>query len=722
MPNPSQQKLPKEDRKTHIVALDGGLNTQLSALLLGSEKLNGLAIRLVNMESNKGYRRIKGFSAFEDLKNLEGSTKICGIKVHNEAVFLAKLCQNNSLFYTEQFDNAVWSKTSGTVTANVTISPFSTAVADLFADNTSVTQHVLFQSITKTASALPYVGSVFVKKAGITAVHLSLDDSAGNGISGVFDISSGAFITSAAAFGTGFSAINITAGITTYGNNWYRIHVGGTTNTATSLRLAISTYNGALSYAGTGTGLFVFGAKIEQASSLGFYTKSSTPLLTGTRYDIFRRTVSSFMWTRLTDESLAISSPYNVRGIDYNFTGTETLTFTDGTNDARKWNGTTLTSFAAGSNTGPKYATVFRNRLVLAGFSNNPHIAAVSVPNEDSNYSGSLGAIDLNFGASITGIKAFRQQLYMFGVTRIKTVTGTTRDNFVIDDVSTEMGCTAPDSLMEIGGDVYFWSTDGIRPLSATSTYGDVNLGTISIPIRPTLINSLQSDQYDTRELKAVLVRDKSQARYFFSKSTANSDDDVPGVMFSQVVGNTQTSEKQPANWEFSEILGINPACCASGYIGGKEYVMHGGFDGVPYRQESGTTFGGRNIITVYQSPHMDLSDPMIRKTLHELKLYLDAYADTEIVVSVIYDYGIVEEAQPANYPFTIDYASARYNDATSLYDDDDTRYSVNTSPVQVSNVEGSGKTVSIRVVCIDAASSYSLNGIAIDYNLEGRE
>ena len=721
MPNPGTPQ--KEDRQTHTVALMGGLNTITSSLLLGSEKMNGYAIRLINMEPFKGYKRLAGFEQFKDLVNLEGSTRVCGIAVHNSQVFVSKIVQVNALAYSEEIDNAAWTKSGGTVSADATTSPFTTTVADFFYESAASVEHFLSQTITKTASTLPYVGSIFVKAAGTrNRVKLTLDDGGSNGISAVYDLSAAAFITSVATFGTGFSAISLVSGATSYGSGWYRVHVGDVTNNSASLRLKASLYTTSDVYLGDGaSGMYFFGGKIENASTVGAYTKTSTAVLTGTRYDTFRRSLTDTMWNRITDESLSIATTGKVRLTEYNFLGTETITFTDGTNDARRWDGTTLTAVTAGSNTGPKYATTYRNRLVLSGFSNYPNLVSVSVPNDDTNYSGAAGAIDLNFGGVVTAVRAFRQKMFMFGETRIKTLIGTNRDDFIIDDVSGEMGCTAPDSLVEIGGDLYYWSTDGIRPISATADYGDVNLGTISVPIRPTLVNALESDQYDTRDLVSVVVRNKSQVRYFFSKSDAASDDDVPGLLFSL---NSTGVDNNPdnAHWEFAELIGINPSCCASGYIGGKEYVMHGGFDGIPYRQETGTTFGTRNILTVYQSPHMDIGDPEIRKTLHKLRLYLDILSDTTLYVSVIYDYGTEESSQPANYQLNVDYNSAIYNDSQSIYDNADTLYSQNTSPVQLSLIEGSGKTISLRVVCIDAGSEYNVHGLTLDYAIEGRE
>ena len=47
---------------------------------------------------------------------------------------------------------------------------------------------------------------------------------------------------------------------------------------------------------------------------------------------------------------------------------------------------------------------------------------------------------------------------------------------FVIDQVTTNVGCIARDSVLEIGGDLMFLAPDGFRPVSGTSRIGDVEL------------------------------------------------------------------------------------------------------------------------------------------------------------------------------------------------------------------------------------------------------
>ena len=179
----------------------------------------------------------------------------------------------NLLTYTEQFDNAAWSKVRATVAANAITAPDGTGTADQLAGTAVAGTHCAIQIITKAASALIYSALVYVKQAQLTKGELRFSDQAGNGVRCTFDLAAGTVAT-AVAYGTGFT-VGASA-ITALPNGWYRVSLSGTTNTATTLghEVYLADASGNVSYTGDGTsGIFVWGAQLETGSTATAYQK-----------------------------------------------------------------------------------------------------------------------------------------------------------------------------------------------------------------------------------------------------------------------------------------------------------------------------------------------------------------------------------------------------------------------------------------------------------------
>ncbi len=137
------------------------------------------------------------------------------------------------------------------------------------------------------------------------------------------------------------------------------------------------------------------------------------------------------------------------------------------------------------------------------------------------------------------------------------------------------MGCVATDSIIEIGGDVFFLSQDGYRPISGTNKIGDVNLESISRNVQSIFTEVVLKEDLDL--LSAVVVREKSQFRILY-----------PVGDFTGLLAGIR-STPQGNSFEFGQIVGLEATCSDSGYIGQFEYVLHGDTNGKVHRQETGT-------------------------------------------------------------------------------------------------------------------------------------
>tara|TARA_R110000868_G_C10926086_1_gene766037 strand:- start:292 stop:1830 length:1539 start_codon:yes stop_codon:yes gene_type:complete len=380
--------------------------------------------------------------------------------------------------------------------------------------------------------------------------------------------------------------------------------------------------------------------------------------------------------------------------------GSPKVILTDGVNPAAVYDGTTYTQItAATAPNNPKYSSAFQNQLFLAGDSTDPQNVYFSSPLAESDFLPANGAGVINVGFDVVQIKPFRDALYIFGINNIKKLTGNNIANFVLENVTSDLGCMASDSVIELGGDLLFLSQDGFRPISGTSKIGDVNIETISKDIQ-SIFTEIVFD-VDLEGLSAVVIKQKSQFRLFFA--AADSQGIIGGIRQGQ----------DGLGFEFGQLLGIEATCAASGYIGQYEYVIHGDISGKVHRQEVGFSFNAEPIFSLYQTPYLHMEDPEIRKIFYNVSTYLRAEGDNELILSIVYDYEDYDTLSPSNYTLTTTGAAAYYNesfyDGTSIFDG-------NPSPVQRTNISGSGKSVSFKYVTNDTNASHSIQGIVVTY------
>ena len=394
-----------------------------------------------------------------------------------------------------------------------------------------------------------------------------------------------------------------------------------------------------------------------------------------------------------------------VRFRDYNWSG-EVLLLTDGINPAATYDGTTYTQIThANAPSQPAYAEEYSSHIFLAGDSSEPSNLYFSAPLNATDFSPANGAGVINVGFKITTIKKFRNTLFIFGSNNIKRLVGTNIADFVLESVTSNMGCVAPDSVVEFGGDLLFLGPDGIRPISATDRIGDVELASVSKEIQDIFDNYYLSET--VTDVSIVVIRKKSQFRFFFKNDSSLS-----------LIGAIRKSQNKQSIFEYSQLIGIEANCVASGYIGQFEYIIHGDGLGKVHRQERGQSFDGDSIFSLYQTPYFYMEDPEIRKIVHKVDTYLKSKGTTEVFVGVYYDYDDVYSLNPTTYSFSTEGAAAIYG--TAIYDSGDI-YDGNPSPKALTNVSGSGKSVSVSYVTNNTNASHTIQAISMTYALADR-
>jgi hypothetical protein len=382
------------------------------------------------------------------------------------------------------------------------------------------------------------------------------------------------------------------------------------------------------------------------------------------------------------------------------------MLLTDGHNPAATYDGTTYTQIThANAPNSPKFAEEFASHIFLAGDTTDPYNLYFSAPLDATDFSPANGSGVINVGYSITAIKKFRNELFIFGSNSIKKLVGTNLADFQLQSVTSNLGCVAPDSVVEFGGDLLFLGPDGIRPISGTDRIGDVELAPVSKEIQDIFDNYYLSEQIT--DVSIVVIRKKSQFRFFFKNESSLS-----------LIGAIRKSANKQSMFEYSQLIGIEANCVASGYIGQFEHVIHGDNSGKVYRQERGQSFAGEDIFSLYQTPYYYMEDPEIRKNIYSVNTYLRSEGTTEVFVGVSYDYDDVNTNNPNTYDFSTQGAAALYG--TAIYDAGDI-YDGNPSPKKLTNVSGSGNSVSISYVTNNQSASHTIQAITITYGTADR-
>jgi len=396
--------------------------------------------------------------------------------------------------------------------------------------------------------------------------------------------------------------------------------------------------------------------------------------------------------------------------------GTPKIVLTDGINPAATYDGTNyiqitdaiaLNPVVSGdpqdAPTDPTIAAEFQNHLFLAGDPAEVSNLYFSAPTAETDYSPANGAGVINVGFEIVAIKKFRNVLYIFGNNNIKRLVGENAANFRLETVTSNLGCLATDSVVELGGDLLFLAPDGIRPIGGTNKIGDVNLETISKSIQSTINNLITSQELSG--LSAVIVRAKSQFRYFFNvEGTAG----LLGAL---------REYKGNYSFEFGQVAGIVCTCADSGYIGTKEFVIHGDSAGKVFQQETSNAFDTTNILSVYKTPFIYMDNPEQRKNYYSVSTYMSSEGINNILLGVTYDYEGTSVLNPENLVIDLSSPASFYDSGTNIavYDTTDI-YDGNPSPVESSSFSGSGKSVSFRYVTDDTNPSHSIQGYSITY------
>jgi len=419
---------------------------------------------------------------------------------------------------------------------------------------------------------------------------------------------------------------------------------------------------------------------------------------------IFSGTAGGSSWTE-RDTGRTSAGKYSFER--YNFDGNSKLIVVDGANAPTFFNmAMSATDVSNSDVAGAKFVTAFKSHMFYAGKSTTPQTLVFSQPFDEDAFGSGSGSIKVD--DTITGLKVFRENLFIFCENRIFKLSGSTSSDFAISAVTRDIGCINGDTIQEFAGDLIFLGPDGLRTVAGTARIGDVELGTISSNVQSIFDDNLSS----ASQFESVVIPDRTQYRIFFTKDTVaqNSTKGVACVLKGQA-------------FEFSELRGIRPACTDGFVKSGDVIILHGDYsNGYIYRQESGNTFDGTAINAKYRSPDMTFGDAGIRKHMQRVIINYAPESTIDADLFLRYDYEAKDSARPAAYELDSSdiaavYGVTSYGSSSSSFG----TYGGASQPLVRQAVEGSGFAVALRVNDGGETAPYSLKGFQLEYQLGAR-
>jgi hypothetical protein len=422
---------------------------------------------------------------------------------------------------------------------------------------------------------------------------------------------------------------------------------------------------------------------------------------------IFSATPGGSSWTE-RDSGRTNAGTYTFER--FNFDNNDKLIVADGTNPPAVFlSDFTKTTVSQSTVSGAKFVSAFKNHMFYAGMSGTPQELVFSVGFDEDSFStsGSLPAGSVKVDDTITGLKAFRDNLFIFCENRIFQLTGSSSSDFAVKPVTRNIGCINGQTIQEFAGDLIFLGPDGLRTIAGTARIGDVELGTISSNVQSLFDLNLAN----AAKFTSIVIPDKTQYRIFFTK--ANVGENLTEGVICVLKGQ---------NFEFSEIRGVRPTATDTFIDQGNVISVHGSGDGFVYRQEQGSDFDGTAINARYRSPDLTLNDPGIRKNMQRVIVNFSPESSIDADLFIRYDYEAKESARPAAYPLDSADVAAIYGTSTyGLTSTTKGTYGGSSQPLFRQPVEGSGFAVALRVNDGGVTAPYSLKGFQLEYQLGAR-
>jgi hypothetical protein len=213
------------------------------------------------------------------------------------ALTYTKTQAHNLCLQSQTLDNASWTNSETTETANSTVAPDGTTTGDTLTASAGAGFHDLSQVVSAISGAT-YTASLYAKAGTHRYLALEPNDAAAHGVGILVDLQTGTILSSAISVGGGYTLVS--SSITGVGNSWYRIAITYTHNAEANTKFHIqirqnssdTTWTPNWNAAGTET-VILWGAQLELASTVGKYVATTAAAVYESRYELPREWDSS---------------------------------------------------------------------------------------------------------------------------------------------------------------------------------------------------------------------------------------------------------------------------------------------------------------------------------------------------------------------------------------------------------------------------------------------
>lgn len=581
--------------------LNGGLISNMSRLQQGL-KASGSARRLINFEPSVkgGYRRINGFNKYtSSYIPTYGSPVVQGSSQSGTSLVIA---------------NIFVSITNGSTFQIAGVSGTYTVASSSFSNTNKETT----LTITPTLASSPAdkASITFSNKTSKTeGLHFFVDTA--NNVSTTLVYRDGNLYSS-----TGSTFTNQT--VPNYGST--NVKTSGQSGTT----LIVQGFTSDTDVARVGDTFTIAG--VEKV-----YTVLSAPSISSGHgsISIYPALASSPADTAtVTFIGRSMAGGTKARFINFNYDGTERTVMVDSTNYPITWgtNEGLKVLDSSSSVLGSEVVAAFKDHLFFGKGSN----LVFSAPFLQNDFTPANGAGSIRLPSRITGLITFRDKLIIFTNSSIHQLTGTASSSFQLAEISEDLGCSEPDTIQEVGGDIMFLARDGLRFLGATARIGDFNLSVASRNIQDNITEFTTS----YADVVSLTIRSKSQYR-IMGFASGQIDSVAEGYI------GTQFADQDASSFSWAQTKGIKAYRTASATSGSSEVILFVGETGYIYRLETGNTFDGSVISASFFTPFMSINDPKVRKTLFKATTYYDPEGNVDGNLTFKYDFQRPNVIQP---------------------------------------------------------------------------
>lgn len=771
---------------TFPVEMRGGLISNMSLLQQGTNAIGSASI-LENFEVNKegGYSKIRGFEKFTT-SEVPGDGDVLGVKAISSSTAIAARKIDAAAVtafqtVTADVNGAISSATAlvldrirthnGQAGTNITGSG-SSATFDVTRTDTTYsavvnaagTGYAIGNTIkilgtalggTTTTNDLTLTVATIV---GVTHTNPAQSGYSGSGSSATFNITrnGGTYTVAISAAGSGFSASETIKVVGT--------ELGGAT-TANDATITITTVDGSggitgatiagtaaanptgpiatVTAAGTGAslgtievGMTVTGSgisgdvEVSAITDQNNITLSSAQSLSDNTTLTFGKLGSTdvnktgyYYSTGTTWNNTGVSTGSNggkVVSAEYNLDGNDKIVFVDGVSypsiyDVSTNVQTNLTASSTNINTdveGSNRVVIFKN----TAFYTKGHTVLFTAPYTIDNFSAADGAGTISLSHDITGIAVFRDQLIIFTTDTISRLTGSSSADFQLSPITEKIGCINGDTVQEIGGDIMYLAPDGLRLLSATDRIGDFALDVASSKIEEDASNFLSG----ATSYCSTVIRGKSQYRVFAYQSSQTKT-------AAQGLIATKMSAQGSMGIEWSTTRGIKAGVIDSVYTSNAETVVFANDDGYVYLLNSGNTFDGTTIESVYQSAFMPIDDPQIRKTFYKAIWFIDPEGTIDLEFNVKFDFESITRnnvVQPNKINIVTTGSSVAFfgGIGVNFAASGGASFGSTLEKIYPAHVIGSGDTIALRIADKTTNPPFTLDTCVLEYKRNDRQ